>query len=122
MANKLLMSKQADQQVQKAQLDDIIKELKQHCTKITQNLALMQRDVADSEKMYPKEPETHVKRTVHKTYTHKFHDLVRMSQTLQSEYKNTLNSKVKGQIRVFHPNVTEDELNEMRNDPEAALK
>ena len=68
----------------------------------------MKSEVSDSEKYYPHEPETHVKKTVHKTYVHKFHSLVRTSQTLQQEYKNALNSRVKGQIRIFHPNVTDE--------------
>jgi hypothetical protein len=37
----------------------------------------MQRDIEESEKTYKQEPETRVKKTVHKTLTSKFRDVLR---------------------------------------------
>ena len=33
-----------------------------------------------------------------------------------------MNSRVKGQIRVLNPDITDEDLNEMKEDPEAATK
>ena len=37
----------------------------------------MQRDIEESDKTYKQEPETRVKKTVHKTLTSKFRDVLR---------------------------------------------
>ena len=41
---------------------------------------------------------------------------------LQSEFMSCLNSRVKTDLRVINPNFTDEELYEMKEDPEAALK
>ena len=82
----------------------------------------MKNDIVDSEQKHPKEPETRIKKTVHRTFSHKFQSLVRKAQQLQQEFKNSLNSRVKGQIRVLNPDITDEDLNEMKEDPEAATK
>ena len=110
------------QEVKKAQLDTIIRETRDDVTKINQHLSLMKNDIVDSERKYANEPETRIKKTVHRTFTHKFQSLVRTSQQLQQEFKNSLNSRVKGQIRVLRPDITDEDLNEMKEDPEAATK
>ena len=70
----------------------------------------MKNDITESEAKYKYEPETHVKKTVHRTYTAKFHALIKMSGTIQSEFKNTLHSRIKTQIRVFKQDITDEEL------------
>ena len=47
--------------------------------KVKELLGLMQRDIEESEKTYKQEPETRVKKTVHKTLTSKFRDVLRQS-------------------------------------------
>ena len=39
----------------------------------------MKNDIIESDKKYKKEPETHVKKTVHKAFTFKFHQLLNVS-------------------------------------------
>ena len=41
---------------------------------------------------------------------------------LQSEFMSKMNHRVKNDLRVVNPNFTDEELYEMKEDPEAALK
>ena len=70
------------QEIKKAQLDTIIRETRDDVTKIQQHLSLMKNDIVDSEQKHPNEPETRIKKTVHRTFTHKFQSLVRKAQQL----------------------------------------
>jgi len=55
----------------------------------------MSKEIEESEKTYKNEPETRVKKTVHRTLTSKFRDVLRQSQQIQTEFKNTMQSKIK---------------------------
>ncbi len=55
----------------------------------------MQRDIEESDKTYANEPETRVKKTVHRTLTSKFRDVLRQSQQIQTEFKNAMQNKIK---------------------------
>ena len=55
----------------------------------------MTTEIEESQKQYPNEPETRVKKTVHRTLTSKFRDVLRQSQQTQTEYKNAMQSKIK---------------------------
>lgn len=50
----------------------------------------MLQDIQESEKTYKNEPETRVKKTVHRTLTSKFRDVLRQSQQIQTEFKNAM--------------------------------
>lgn len=52
----------------------------QYSSKVKKNLDEMNEDIKESEKTHPKEPETHIKRTVYKTEATKFRDLLRQTQ------------------------------------------
>jgi predicted HicB family RNase H-like nuclease len=45
--------------------------------KIKESLDLMTTEIEESQKQYPEEPETRVKKTVHRTLTSKFRDVLR---------------------------------------------
>ena len=119
LADKVIYAKASEANISRAALDEIINLAKDHGAKISRHLSFMSNDIAESEKEYATEPETLVKRTVHHTYAQKYQALLQVSHTLQSEFKNSLNSRVKAQIRVFNADITEDELNEMKEDPDA---
>lgn len=70
----------------------------------------MTNDIVQSEKDYPNEPETRVKKTVHRTLTSKFRDVLRQSQQIQTEYKNAMQAKIKRQLRFAKADATEEEL------------
>lgn len=63
--------------------------------RIKEMLDMMTRDIEESDKAYKDEPETRVKKTVHRTLTSKFRDVLRQSQQIQTEFKNAMTSKLK---------------------------
>lgn len=80
----------------------------------------MARDIEESEKTYKAEPETRVKKTVHRTLTSKFRDVLRGSQQIQTEFKNAMTNKIKRQLKIAKRDATEEELDQLARDPEAA--
>jgi len=42
----------------------------------------MKNDISESEEKYRNEPETRVKKTIHRTFTQKFREVLRTSQTI----------------------------------------
>lgn len=82
----------------------------------------MSKEIEESEKTYKNEPETRVKKTVHRTLTSKFRDVLRQSQQIQTEFKNTMQSKIKRQLKIAKKDATEEELDQLCRDPEAAQK
>ena len=82
----------------------------------------MTRDIEESEKTYKDEPETRVKKTVHRTLTSKFRDVLRQSQQIQTEFKNAMQSKIKRQLKIAKRDATEEELDQLARDPEAAQR
>ena len=79
MANTQIYGHTGHKDIKKAQLDNIIRDTREDASKIQKHLALMKNDINDSESKYPSEPETRVKKTVHRTFSHKFQSLVRSS-------------------------------------------
>jgi len=57
---------------------------------IKSQLSILERLVKDAEETQKSEPETRVKKTVHRTYATKFRDLLRASQTTCTEFKNAV--------------------------------
>ncbi len=82
----------------------------------------MKMDVDESMEKYSTEPETRVKKTVHVTFTLKFRDVLRVSQSVQTEFKNAVHNRIKKQIRVVAEDKTEEEINQLAADPDACKK
>ena len=70
MADSLSRARKDEQMVKKQSLEKIVKETRDHGSKMVQLLHVMKTDAEESKKEYPNEPETHVKRTVHRTLSH----------------------------------------------------
>ncbi len=68
------------------------------------------------------EPETRIKKTLHRTLTSKFRDVLRASQAVQTEFKNAVNARLKKQIRLTKKDATEEEIEALARDPEAVQK
>jgi syntaxin 1B/2/3 len=47
---------------------------------------------------------------------------LRVNQTVQTEFKNEVQKRIKKQIKLVNKNASEEELNRLCNDPEAAAK
>ena len=46
--------------------------------------------------------------------------MLRSSQSIQTEFKNAVKSKMKKQLHIAKPNATDEELESLARDPEAA--
>ena len=77
----------------------------------------MKHDIDDAVQKNSSEPETRVKRTVHRTFTHKFRDVLRVSQAIQTEFKNAVQNRIKKQLKVIKQDATEEEINELAANP-----
>ncbi len=62
-----------------------------------------------------------MKATSYQTLTAKFHDLLKESQAVQSEYKRSVKEKMTRQIRLIDGDVTDKKINEICNDPEVRI-
>ena len=102
------------------QLNLLIEDNKQIFKTLKAHLNFMKNDITESIEKNPCEPETRVKKTVHRTFTQKFREVLRTSQTVQTEFKNAVQERIKRQIAVIRPNMSDEELNEIAADPEAA--
>jgi len=76
--------------VKTTQLNAIIEQNKQIFKKIKAHLNVMQQDIEESVIKHATEPETRVKKTVHRTFATKFKDVLRASQSIQTEFKNAV--------------------------------
>ena len=103
-------------------LNKIIDSNGENFKRIKASLAIMKLDIKECETTQKKEPETRVKKTIHHTFTQKFRDVLRTSQAIQMEFKNAVASRIKRQIRIAKPEVSEDELESLARDPDAAQK
>ena len=104
------------------QINDIVQDNTAKQKKVKELLEVMQRDIEESKKTYGDEPETRVKLTVHRTLTTKFRDVLRVSQQIQTEFKNAMQNKIKRQLKIAKRDATEEELEQLARDPEAAQK
>ena len=68
------------------------------------------------------EPEFRCKQMMHKTMTAKFRDVLRTSQSIQTEFKNAVENRMKKQIRLAKKDATEEEVAALARDPEAVQK
>eukprot|EP00347_Sterkiella_histriomuscorum_P008633 403344351 len=113
-------NKSSNQQNKTEQITEIVQLNAKYQKKIKELLDVMTSDINEYKKNYPNEPETRVKQTVHRTLTSKFRDVLRQSQQIQTEYKNAMQTRIKRQLRIVKTDATEEELEQLARDPEAA--
>jgi predicted HicB family RNase H-like nuclease len=63
--------------VRTEQINEIVQANGKYQKKVKEHLDVMSRDIEESDKVYKNEPETRVKKTVHRTLTSKFRDVLR---------------------------------------------
>ena len=80
----------------------------------------MRADTEKSLKTDANEPEARVKQTVSKSLGMKFRDLLRVTQQIQSDYKSTMQNKIKRQLKSVDGSKTDEEIEELARDPEKA--
>ena len=77
--SQIYENKQASQEIDTSQINSLIDENGGLFREIKTSLAVMNDDIAESVIKFPNEPEIRVKKTIHRTYTHKFRDVIRNS-------------------------------------------
>lgn len=116
-------NKRADQEIKTEGINSLVQVNASYQKSIKSNLAIMAMDLKASEAGLEKdEPETRIKKTLHRTLTSKFRDVLRASQAVQTEFKNAVNARLKKQIRLTKKDATEEEIEALARDPEAVQK
>lgn len=82
----------------------------------------MQADCNDSKLQFPNEPETRVKNTVHQAMATEFKSLIQQSTTSQTNFKDTIRNRLKRVLGFYRKDATDEQLNELVRDPEAAKR
>ena len=75
-------NKKADQEIKTDEIDALIAQNDGNIKQVKSYLKMMEGDIKNSEVEYPNEPETRLKKTVHRTFSTKFRDVLRGSQTI----------------------------------------
>jgi t-SNARE complex subunit (syntaxin) len=80
----------------------------------------MTDDIAQSKTEYKKEPETRVKQNVYRTLGAKFREILRSSQNIQTDFKNSVQGRIKRQLKIAKKDLTDEELDDIARDPDKA--
>jgi t-SNARE complex subunit (syntaxin) len=83
---------------------------------------MMQADYNETKHQFPNEPETRVKHTVHQALTAEFKSLIQQSQQSASNFKDTVRNKLKRFIGLYKRDASDEQLEKLCDDPEAAKK
>ena len=78
-------NKSANQEIktdQFNQLNSLVDQQKDVYRSVKAHLNYMKQDISESEEKWASEPETRVKKTIHRTFATKFRDVLRQSQTI----------------------------------------
>lgn len=63
-------------------------------------------------------PETRIKLINYQALTSKFSDIIKESQEVQIEFKKACKDKIERQARIVDSTLTDEQLEEITNDPE----
>lgn len=67
------------------------------------------------------EPETRIKDITFRALKGKFVDLLKDTQTTQIDYKTTAKNKITRQVRAIDRNLTDEQIEEICNDPNVSF-
>jgi len=89
---------------------------------IKQLLDVMKVDIDESIVNYPQEPETRAKINLHATLAGQFKEILKNSQHVQTDFKSAVEDKIKRQLKIIKPELTDEELEVQSKDREATSK
>ena len=89
---------------------------------INEDLKEMAEVVDKGKEDFNNQPECRVIATIHSTLIFRFKDVLISFQKSQSEYKQAMQSKLKRQIAIVKPEAGDEEIDQLANDPESAMK
>ena len=72
-------NKKADQEIKTDEIDALIAQNDGNIKQVKSMLKMMETDIKQAEIEFPNEPETRIKKTIHRTFTTKFRDVLRTS-------------------------------------------
>ena len=77
----------------------------------------MAEDIAESKKSYKDEPETRAKQTHYRSVAAVFRDVLKQSQQIQTDFKKTVQNKIKRQLKIANNELDDVALDELARDP-----
>jgi len=102
------------------QLDTLIQENGKLCLSIKQDIEYLETEVEKAKDKEPDEPETRIKDITFRALKGKFAEVLKESQNTQIEYKTAVKTKIARQARIIDPNLTQEQVEAVCNDPEGA--
>jgi len=104
------------------ELDNLIAENAKFCQTIKSELEYVEQEVKKAQEKERGEPETRIKDITFRALKAKFAEILKETQTTQIDYKTAVKSKISRQARIIDPNLTNEQIEEVCNDPEGAGK
>jgi syntaxin 1B/2/3 len=104
------------------ELNRILNENNAIFKRVKDQMEELNTDVQASQAKYPNEPETRIKATSYQALSAKFQDVLKESQAVQSEFKSSAKGKMERQVKMIDETLTDEQVEEICNDPEGAAK
>jgi len=106
----LKQSLSANSKLMTAELETLLDSTNASANQIRSKLKLMKQEIDKSE-----DSKKRIKNNMHTTLTKKFLELMSEYQSLQTQYKEKFQERVKRQAEIVNPNITEEELSKIIN-------
>jgi len=109
-----------DEKAISEELDHLINENNKYCQSIKADIEALDADVAKSKQREPDEPETRIKDINCRALKDRFFNVLQESQNVQINYKNAVKNKIARHARIIDPTLTEEQVENVCNDPNGA--
>jgi len=104
------------------ELDGLIAENNKYCATVKSELELIESDVRKAQEKEKEEPETRIKDITFRALKAKFIEVLKDTQATQIEYKTAVKGKISRQAKIIDPTLTNEQIEEVCNDPDGAGK
>jgi len=102
------------------ELDGLIAENNKYCATVKSELEYIEGEVKKAQEKEREEPETRIKDITFRALKAKFMEVLKETQTTQIEYKTAVRGKISRQAKIIDPTLTNEQVEEVCNDPEGA--
>ena len=106
----LKQSISADSRLMTSELETLLDSTNASANQIRSKLKIMKNEIDKSD-----DSNKRIKNNMHSTLTKKFLELMSEYQTLQTQYKEKFQERVKRQAEIVNPNISEEEINKIIN-------
>jgi t-SNARE complex subunit (syntaxin) len=105
-------------------LNKILEDNQKICEKIKDQLKTLNDQIEQNKQLdgEQEQPETRFMKVTYKTLSTEFSDTLKRSQTIQVEFKSAVKAKMARQAKILDENLTDDEVQDVVNDPEGLSK